>query len=259
MVRYKTEDILPDLPPYTRQTIFLELSRTQRREYDKLQEDFYRWMLEKYPDRRVPGGDAMFMTQFGYAKRRVAEFKIPIILEHINLFLDNNEGKLIIFGLHKNILHAIWNVYSKLNTTTSPFIVGLDGSTSSVQRHEAVHNFNENPHTRLFLGQMQAAGVGLNLQKACKNSLFAELDFSPHVHSQSEARNRRIGSIADHIHYTYLVYRDTIEERVMEMLFQKSQTSVRVIDGQEGVEAEHASFNLIQHLIADTMRRRFGG
>lgn len=257
MVRYKQEEILPDLPPYTRQTVFLELTAEQRKEYEKLQEDFCRWMVEKFPDRRIPTGDAQLMAQFGYAKRRVAEFKIPAILEHINLFLDSTDEKLIVFGLHKRILQAIWDVYSKLNTANSPFIVGLDGSTSSVQRHEAVFNFNENPHTRIFLGQMQAAGVGLNLQKACRTSLFAEIDFSPHIHEQSEARNRRIGTVADHVHYTYLIYRDTIEERVMEMLFKKSQTSVRVIDGQEGMDADNASFNLVRDLVADMLRRKF--
>ena len=254
MIRYQQEEILPDLPPFTRQTTLLELTNAERAEYEKLQEDFCRWMLEKYPDRRIPTGDALVLTQFGYAKRRVAEFKVKAILEQIEMFLSGTDSKLLIFGIHKKILQAVLDVYSKKNTKTNPFIVGIDGSTNAVQRQQAVYNFNENPYTRLFLGQMVAAGTGLNLQKNCHHSLFMEVDWSPHIHEQCEARNRRIGTTANHVNYNYLIYRDTIEEVVCKMLFTKKNIFNQVIDGKSEHDTS-VQFNLVQNLIRATMDR----
>ena len=232
MVRHKVEDVLPDLPPFVRQTTLLELSPSQRREYERLQHSFVQWLQERYPDRNVPRSDfAAVLSQFGYMKRQVAEWKLPSILEHIQNFIDGNDGKLLIFGIHKKILEPIWAAFAKQNKKSSPFIVSLDGETPALARHEAVHQFQTNPHTRLFLGQMIAAGVGLPLT-ASHNSLFTELDFSSTNHMQAEARNRRIGTTASFVHYNYLLMKDTIEEAVCAMLFRKQRAIDAIVDGK---------------------------
>lgn len=249
MIRYKVDDVLPDLPPYIRQTTLLEMTASQAAEYQRLQDEFDTWLLDRYPDRRVPASDfALVVTRFGYMKRAVAEWKLPAIIDSINNFLDGNEGKLIVFGLHRKILDAIWSVFAKKNKTNSDFIVRLDGSTSELQRHQAVFSFQNNPDTRLFLGQMTAAGVGLTLT-ASHNSLFTELDFMPVNHLQAEARNRRIGTTASFVHYNYLIMKDTIEETICDKLFQRQCAVDAVIDGKEST----GHFNLV----SDILRARF--
>ncbi len=257
MIRHRAEEVLPDLPPYIRQSTLLEMTSTQRREYEKLQESFAAWLKERYPDRRVPQSEqSAIMAQFGYMKRRVAEWKIPAIIEHIHNFIDGDSGKLIVFGLHRKILDAIWDVFSKQNGK-NPFIVRLDGTSTAIQRHEAVHHFQNDPYTRVFLGQIQAAGVGLTLT-ASNHSLFAELDFSSIAHEQAEKRNLRIGTKAAFVHYNYLLMRDTIEERVATLLFQKSHTIAQVIDGKFGIGANTASFNIVSDLLRDHLAHNFG-
>ena len=222
------------------------MTKSQQKEYEKLQDDFLQWLLEKYPERQVPRSDmTAILTQFGYLKRLTAEFKVPAIIEKIDSFLVNNDGKLIVFGIHKKILHSIWSVYSKKNDKTNPFIVGIDGATSVAQRQQAVHHFQENPNTRLALLQMQAGGTGLTLT-ASHHSLFTELDFLPSTHLQCEARNRRIGSASSFVHYDYLVVKDSIEELVMDKLFKRQNTFAAVIDGNETAAGE---FNLMQDLL----------
>lgn len=246
MIRYKTEDVLKDLPPFIRQTTLLEMTDSQKNEYARLQESFGEWLNSRYPDRRVPRSDtAQLLAQFGYMKRQVAEWKIPAIIEQIQMFLDGNEGKLIVFGIHKKILEPIWQAFSKKNTKKSPLIVRLDGSTSQLMRHDAVHQFQNNPNTRVFLGQMVAAGVGLTLT-ASNHTLFAEVDFVPSNHTQAEARNRRIGTTAQCIFYNYILVKDSIEENVCNMLFNKQQAIDRVIDGKQ---TDSSSFNLVSDLL----------
>lgn len=256
MIRYKTEDVLPDLPPFIRQTTLLEMTRTQRQEYARLKEDFLTWLTERHPNRKVPRSEtSALLTQFGYLKRQVAEWKIPAIIENIQTFLDGNDGKLIVFGLHKKVLHAIYAAFEKKNKKTKPFIVTLDGSTSLPGRASAVKHFQETPETRIFLGQMQAAGVGLTLT-ASNHSLFSELDFSPIAHEQAERRNLRIGTVANFVHYNYLLMADTIEEHVCDLLFKKSQTIARVIDGQ-GPVAQGANMAGSFNLVSDLLRSHF--
>lgn len=246
MVRHRVADVLPDLPPFVRQTTLLELTPSQQKEYERLQHSFVQWLQERYPDRNVPRSDmTAVLSQFGYMKRQVAEWKIPAILEHIQNFIDGNDGKLLIFGIHKKIMGPIWEAFSKQNKKNSPFIVELDGETPALQRHEAVHHFQNNPRTRLFLGQMVAAGVGLTLT-ASHNSLFTELDFSSTNHMQAEARNRRIGTTASFVHYNYLLMKDTIEERVCDMLFRKQRAIDAIVDGKTDTAS---SFNLISDLL----------
>ncbi len=246
MIRYKTEEVLKDLPPFNRQTTLLEMTKSQKAEYETLKNSFAEWMRRRYPDRRVPRSDyAQLLTQFGYMKRVVAEWKIPAIIEQIETFLNGNDGKLIIFGIHRKILDAVWKEFSTKNTKRTPLIVRLDGSTPMTERNEAVQEFQNNPRTRLFLGQLVAAGVGLTLT-ASHHTLFTEVDFVPSNHTQAEARNRRIGSEADFIHYNYLLMKDSIEELVCDKLFDKQQAIDRVIDGQEGTGS---TFNLVSDLL----------
>ena len=256
MIRYKTEEILKDLPPFIRQTTLLEMTDAQKNEYARLQESFSDWLVTKYPNRRVPRSDyAELLTRFGYMKRTVAEWKIPAIIEQIHMFLDGNEGKLIVFGIHKKILEAIWKEFSKKNNSKSaPLIVRLDGSSSDRNRYDAVNDFQTKPNTRIFLGQLKAAGVGLTLT-ASNHTLFSEVDFVPSNHTQAEARNRRIGTAAHCIHYNYILMRDSIEESVCSMLFNKQQAIDRVIDGKQ---TTGSSFNLVSDLLRAQISK-FGG
>ena len=246
MIRYRTEDVLKDLPPFIRQTTLLEMTPSQKKEYEKLQNNFGLWLMERYPDRRVPRSDyAQLLSQFGYMKRTVAEWKIPAIIEQIQMFLDGNDGKLIVFGIHRKILDAIWDEFSKKNTKKSQLIVRIDGSTPLQVRSTSVHNFQTNPNTRLFLGQLVAAGTGLTLT-ASHHSLFTEVDFLPANHTQAEARNRRIGTTASGIVYNYILVKDSIEELVCNKLFEKQRAIDSIIDGKN---ESTSSFNLVRDLM----------
>jgi len=67
----------------------------------------------------------------------------------------------------------------------------IDGRTSQADRQKAVIAINENPLTRVFVGNILAAGTGLTLTGAT-HTLFAELSFSPADHMQAERRNLRM-------------------------------------------------------------------
>ena len=252
MIRYRVEDVLPGLPPFVRQTTLLDMTSTQRREYATMQDEFGRWLREKYPGRRIaPDASTAILAKLGYMKRQVATWKIPAIIEHVDNFIQNNDGKLIVFGLHRAILDSIWSKFQSRNKKNHPFMVRIDGSTPAERRNSAVQSFQNDPKTRVFLAQMIAAGTGLTLT-ASNHSLFSEVDFLPVTHTQAEARNRRIGSEASFIHYNYILMKDTIEEHVCNRLFERQRAIDTIVDGMGDDDA--GSFNLVMDFIS----ARFG-
>jgi intein/homing endonuclease len=186
MVRRLVDDVLPDLPTYTRQTIPIELPNENRREYVQMNAAFADWYFEKFPEKSQVQS-AVIMTKLGYMKRHVAYWKLPFVYNWIDDFFEESDTKLVVFALHRKVIDGIVNRYANHGTLRRPFVVKVDGAINMDDRQRAVDLFQQRPETRLFVGQMRAAGVGLTLT-AASNVLFAECDFVPAVHAQAEKR-----------------------------------------------------------------------
>ena len=251
MIRYKIDDVIKDLPPYVRQTTFIEMTGEQRAEYLKMKADFLRWLAEHYPDRRIPRCDiALVLSRLSAMRMRVAEWKVPFIKETLDNFLDSNEGKIIVFALHHKLLDPLTDCFKNSGKPNKPLLVRLDGKTPQKKRAEAVDAFQNGP-ARVFLGQMNTAGLGLTLT-AARHSLFAELDYLPTSHLQAESRTRRIGSEGSYIQYNYLVMKDTLDEAVAQRLFARQKAINQVIDGSsEEDDAKMDDFNVLGGVLAD--------
>jgi len=248
MVRRLLRDVIKDLPDKTRTTIPVSLSKSNMREYVQMNADFEEWLHKNHPEKEISSA-AVVLTKLGYMKRKVAEWKLPFVFDWIDNFLEDTDGKLIVFGLHHKILNAIMSRYLK-GSSRYPSAVKIDGTVSLVERQRAVDLFQTRPEVRLFVGQMRASGTGLTLT-ASHNVLFAECDFVPAVHSQCEGRSLRIGQ-KNHVQCTYIIANSTIEESVAEILHRKQQTFDAVVDGGRNVD----NFNIIQELLR-TMRKQF--
>ena len=252
MIRYKIEDVLPDLPPFIRQTTLLEMTNAQKREYRQLTDEFCEWLQTRYPDRKIPRSEeGAVVAKMGYMKRQVAEWKIPSIIESVEDFLNGSDGKLLVFAIHTKVMDGIWEAFGSKGTKAHPLAVRIDGSTPAKMRDANVQRFQNDPSCRLFLGQIVASGTGLTLT-ASHHTIFAEVDFLPVTHTQAEARNRRIGQGADFVHYNYILMKDTIEEHVCQTLFDRQKVIDTVIDGR-GVE-EEGTFNLASSFIRDHVK-----
>ena len=251
MIRYKIDDEIKDLPPYVRQTTFVEMTREQRAEYKKMKDDFARWLAENYPDRHIPLSDlARVFSQITAMRVRIAEWKVPKIKETLDTFLESSDGKIIVFGLHHKLLDPLTDCYKDCGEPGKPLLVRLDGKTPQNKRGEVIDAFQNGP-ARIFLGQMNTTGLGLSLT-AARHSVFAELDYLPTNHLQAESRTRRIGAEGSFIHYNYMVMKDTLDEAVAKRLFARQKAINQVIDGrseEEGVKMD--SFNVLGRVLAD--------
>ena len=223
MLRRKKADVLKDLPPKVRSVVPLEMSNTKQ--YQKAEEDFISWLREnKGASAAKKAANAEQLARIEILKQLCWKGKKKAAKEWIADFIDGN-GKLVIFATHTITLDFLEEEFPEIS-------VRVDGSVSGENRDKAVQEFQHNDEIRLFLGNIKAAGIGLNLV-AASATCFVELDWTPAVHDQAEDRVHRIGQEADSINAYYLVCQGTIEDEIMSLLDKKREIVESVLDGTE--------------------------
>jgi SWI/SNF-related matrix-associated actin-dependent regulator 1 of chromatin subfamily A len=228
MVRRLKEDVLDNLPDKVRQVVPMDL--TDRAEYDHASTDFVGWLRKHYRDNRgrvQRAARAAAVTRVGYLVRLVAKLKARSVVDWANRFLlERSKDKLVLFGVHTKMLQLLERQIHAKSIT-------VDGSVAGRHRKLAVDQFRKDPNTRVFIGNIRAAGIGIDgLQDVCQNLAFAELWWVPGVHTQAEDRIYRIGQQGV-AWINYLVAGDTIEEHLCRLIQTKQETIHATLDGAD--------------------------
>ena len=97
----------------------------------------------------------------------------------------------------------------------------IDGSLPATERQELVDRFAAAEDGAVLLGQVTAAGVGLNIQ-AASVVIFCEPQLKPSTEEQAIARAYRMGQERGVTVYRLLM-KDSIDERIMQILKEKQE------------------------------------
>ena len=109
---------------------------------------------------------------------------------------------------------------------------------------------------QIIVCSLLAAGVGVNLQ-AASNVVLAELSWTSAEQTQAIDRVHRIGQEVP-VTAWRIVASQTVDQRIAELIDQKSGLSARALDGEEtevGVEGTMQINALIALLRAELLRR----
>lgn len=244
MIRRLKRDVLQELPACTRRVLPVPMSDPL--EYRRAQDDFITWLAKQDPGRARAAARAKKVTQMGYLRRLAAQLKIDAVVEWINNFLSGGE-KLAVFAVHRGMIKA-------LRERCKAKSVVLDGSVTGLLRKQVVQQFKNDKGTRLFLGNIQASGTGLDgLQHVCSTAAIVEMPWKPGECLQLEGRLDRIGQ--EQLSFmNYLVARGTIEEYLCELNQEKQAVISGVLDG--GADAGLA-FDVYDQLCARMLEDRF--
>lgn len=237
MVRYRKQDVLKDLPEKVRRVIPCELRDYS--EYKEASTDFMGWLKKNMGHKVRSAARAESLVRIGYLLRLAAKLKMKSVVEWANRFLEETDEKLILFAIHKK---AIKVLQKRINAEA----VTIDGSTSIRDRKLAVAQFQNNSKTRLFIGQIQAAGVGLTLTAASEVG-FVEMSWRPGDHQQAEDRPHRIGQKRT-VFVDYFVADNTIEVQLCKILEQKQKTISSVLDGDSNSDDLNIYHELVKVL-----------
>jgi SWI/SNF-related matrix-associated actin-dependent regulator 1 of chromatin subfamily A len=224
MIRRLKKDVLKDLPEKTRSTVMLDsFGITESEEYQQAKHDFSAWLNDNdKADKTVN-----ILAQIEVLKQISFRLKFEQVCEWIDDFLETDK-KLVLFCIHHEAIDRLLGRYS--------CAVSLDGRVKESKRIEAVNKFQNDAETKIFIGQLEAAGVGITLTAA--DSLgFLEFGWSPGVMAQAEDRIHRIGQKNAAMIY-YFVAKDTIDEDIIDMLDQKNKVLTKILDGVDVNEKE---------------------
>lgn len=223
MIRRTKSEVLTDLPEKTRAFIPVELEN--REAYLQAENDTIAWIRENKGKRAANNATkAETLVRLSLLRQLAASYALPSTIEWISTFLESSENKLVVFAVHKEIIDALCTKFKKV-------CVKIDGETTGKGREAAVTRFQESPSCRLFIGNINAAGVGITLT-AASDVAFLELPWTPGDLDQAEDRCHRIGQRSS-VNVWYLLAKDTIAETMAKMIDQKRIILSQILNGQK--------------------------
>ena len=158
------------------------------------------------------------------ARRLMGIALAPQIVDYATDFLEGSDEKLVIFGWHLEVLDIFEEELSRFGT------VRIDGRKSANARQKAVDDFINRPNTRVFIGNIQAAGTGLDgLQQVCSRCYLAEPDWVPAQNEQAVSRLDRIGQ-NELVTAEIFVAPGSISEKILVRALEKMNVIHRVLD-----------------------------
>lgn len=157
-------------------------------------------------------------------RRYTAMCKLPAIAEQIEEDLSSGGiQKLVVFAIHKVAIHWLAEKLKHFHPVT------LTGETPAAKRQEAIDRFQKDPACRLFLGNIDAAGTGIDgLQNVCDEAIYVEQGWVPSQNLQAIMRLCRIGQKNPVHARVFSLYR-SVDERVQDVLTDKVRELAKIL------------------------------
>jgi SNF2 family DNA or RNA helicase len=155
---------------------------------------------------------------------QVSAAKIKLLEETLDDFLMGAGKKVVIFGRFIPEIAAIRRFLEKKQINYRY----IAGDVKLEDRGTVVNEFQTDPEVRVFVAQIQCAGLGITLT-AADTAIFYSLDFSYANYAQCRARIHRIGQ-KNNCTYIHLVAKNTVDQKVLKALQEKRDVAADTVD-----------------------------
>jgi len=240
MVRRLKRDVLSQLPAKIRNSIWLEIKKS---ELGSIEKEFKKWKKLNERIYKMPSGSEEQREMIFERKTVIsglylltAEAKIKAVVDWVVDALQK-ERSFIFFAYHMNVLNAVEEAVKNLNLG----YIRIDGSTPSHKRTSAVECFQTDTNIRIAILSIGAAGAGITLTRV-NECVFGELVFVPGILTQAEDRIHRIGQ-EKKCEINYLLGTDTLDNYIFPNICKKLLLLDTVTDSRSDRTLEgHKSF-----------------
>jgi SWI/SNF-related matrix-associated actin-dependent regulator 1 of chromatin subfamily A len=159
-------------------------------------------------------------------RREMGEAKVPRVVQHIKYLLDLVEvPKLVMFSHHRVVMDMLRQELERYG------VVEVRGGMSTQAKQNSVDNFVNNADYRIFSGQLDAAGFGIDgLQKVASRVIFAEPAWTPGTNEQAVDRCHRHGQ-HDNVVAEFLIAEGSFDERILGPMIGKVGIIHEALDG----------------------------
>ena len=140
--------------------------------------------------------------------------KLERLLELVDESFESGQ-KVLIFTYFRSVIDQV------VNALGERAIGPITGSVSSTQRQNIVDQFQDSPVPLALVGQIQAAGTGLNIQ-AASVVIICEPQIKPSLEVQAIARAHRMGQVRK-VQVHRLILPESVDEHMLEILARKQK------------------------------------
>jgi len=197
-LRRNQTDVLQELPPRIETEEWVELAGDDLAAYRTA----------------VAEGSFMSMRQAAYAPGTASRAaKIARLVDLVEE-ATSNDRKVVVFSFFRRVLDAVTRVLD--DVAMGP----LTGSVPPAKRQQLVDDFTSARHARALVSQIEAGGVGLNIQ-AASVVILTEPQWKPSAEEQAIARAHRMGQ-ARPVDVHRLLAENTVDQKMLEVLASKA-------------------------------------
>ncbi|KAB8161236.1 ATP-dependent helicase [Streptomyces sp. 3MP-14] len=201
----------------------------------------------------VAGGSFPAMRRAAYADP-AGSAKLGRLREIVAEARENG-SKVLVFSFFREVLATVGAALGERPVGT------IDGSVSAPRRQELADRFAAVGGHAVLLCQIQAGGVGLNLQ-AASVVVLCEPQVKPTWEHQAVARAHRMGQVRS-VQVHRLLAADSVDERMLELLARKERLFDRYARRSEVADSADEAVDLsdaaIARRIVEDEQRRLAG
>lgn len=214
MIRRTKKQVLKDLPLKIREKIVLANNRSSP---------------FSISEKKNFKSDAEFMKMV----RETSLLKLPLAKTYlkdivIEELANQPDLKIIIWAHHHFVIEELKEMFQEFNDCFTTVV--MDGRVKGDKRYQLVNQFQTDPAVRVAILGIHAMKTGVTLTAATLE-IIVELAFSPQDLEQCEDRCHRIGQ-QHPVTIRYLLYENTIDDVVWNIIQSKNRTAGKVIDNR---------------------------
>jgi SWI/SNF-related matrix-associated actin-dependent regulator 1 of chromatin subfamily A len=232
MIRRTKKEVLPELPAKLRTIIEIQPDRDNIAKLVKSElEAFYRFeaavttgndvhndQIDDDYARNVRALKPAWTKEWenlAKARHQTALAKIPYVVNFITETLAAGAEKIVLWCHHRAV------AFQFVEELKAYRPVLMLGGMSVTDRQKAIDDFQSLDETKVFVGGITAAGLGITLTRA-SHCIFAELSWVPAEMTQAEDRLHRIGAM-DNILVQHLILAGSLDSVMARTLIRKQE------------------------------------
>lgn len=156
--------------------------------------------------------------------KQVNTAKLDALADIVDDYVVDAGKKLVIFARFRAEIAAIEDLLRLRKIQYG----SIYGDVPMEERGKIVEDFQTNPDTKVFVAQIQTAGLGITLH-AASTAVFYSYDYNYANYAQALARIHRIGQRLP-VTYIHLVVDGSIDEKILAALENKEDMAKTVVD-----------------------------
>lgn len=238
----RTKDEVLDLPPKMYNVEYVDMLKEQEDLYEQV-----KWAIKQDVDKVKLNPDPLSIlirlrqaTGYpGILSSTVTESaKMNRMVEIVEELVESGQ-KVVVFSQWETMVMVAKKKLAKYN----PAIIV--GETKTDERIKEVERFQNDPKCSVIIGTIGAMGTGFTLH-AASEVIFLDEPWNRALKDQAEDRVHRIGTKGT-VRITTLICKDTIDERIHEIVYKKGKMADMLLDGK--MTAENRS-EIVDYLLS---------